>query len=226
MVTDLELQRRVFDELEFDPAVNVAHIGVTAHDGVVTLSGRVCSFFEKQAAERAARRVKDVKAVAQNIEIQYPSDAKLDDDEIASRVLKILEWHMAVPAGRISVKVEHGIVTLRGSVDWYAEKMKAEEDVRRLGGVHEVLNEIEVAVTLNADEIRRQIEAALARRAGVDAESITVVVEGGRVQLHGAVADSDERSMAEHIAWLAPGVSQVDDHLRVIKHGRLQAAKG
>ena len=224
MATDLELQIRVLDELEFDPAVNSAHIGVTAHDGIVTLSGRVGSFFEKQAAEHAARRVKDVRAVAQNIEIQYASDPKLDDDEIASRVLNILEWHMAVPVHRLSVKVEHGIVTLRGEVDWYVEKMKAEEDVRRLGGVREVLNEIEVVVKLDADQIREQIKAALDRRAGVNAESITVVVDGGKVELHGQVHDADQRTMAEHIAWLARGVSRVDDHLRVTKHGHRQDA--
>jgi osmotically-inducible protein OsmY len=213
MTTDLQLRQRVIDELEFDPSVDAAHIGVTARDGVVTLTGHVTTFLEKLAAEQAVRRVKGVAAVAQEIEIRHPDDAKLGDDEIAARVVKILEWHMAVPAHRIAVKVDHGVVTLGGTVDWYYQKIRAEEDVRRIGGVSAVLNEIDVSLGLHAEEIRRQINAALERQAGVDPNAVSVVVAGAKVTLAGKVQSQDERIVCERIAWSPRGVSEVDNKI-------------
>src|SRR5579863_3043561 len=119
MKDDLLLQQRVIDELEFEPSVDSAHIGVSVREGVVTLSGHVESYIEKFAAERATKRVKGVKAVAQELDVRLPSDRKTGDDEIAERAVRILNWDASIPHGRISVKVEHGIVTLSGSVDWH-----------------------------------------------------------------------------------------------------------
>jgi BON domain len=123
MVGDLELRQDVFDELEFEPSVNAAHIGVTANKGVVTLTGFVTSYAEKAAAERAARRVKGVKAIAEEIEVRLPSHTKRADDEIAARAVDILKWQVGFPADRINVKLEKGIVTLTGEVDWQFQKM-------------------------------------------------------------------------------------------------------
>ncbi len=216
MSTDLQLQQRVMDELEFEPEVNAAHIGVTVRDGVVTLSGHVSTFIEKLAAEQAAKRVKGVTAVAQDIEIHFPGDPKTGDDEIASRAVKILQWHMSVPAQRIAVKVDHGVVTLTGNVDWYYQRVRAEEDIRRLGGVREVLNEIDVAIGLHAEEIRQQINAALSRRADLDPNAIVVVVDDGTVTLTGKVTSEDERITAERVAWSAKGVAEVVNSLKVV----------
>ena len=217
MSTDLELQQRVMEELEFEPEVNAAHIGVTVRDGVVTLSGHVSTFIEKLAAEQAAKRVKGVCAVAQDVEIHFPGDPKTCDDEIASRAVKILQWHMAVPAQRIAIKVDHGVVTLSGDVDWYYQKARAEEDIRRLGGVREVLNEITVVMGLHAEEIRQQINAALARQTNLDPNAITVVVDGGKVGLTGKVGSEEERITAERVAWSAKGVSEVANHLHIVQ---------
>jgi len=216
MSTDLQLQQRVMDELEFEPEVNAAHIGVTVRDGVVTLTGHVSTFIEKLAAEQAARRVKGVSAVAQDIEIHFPGDPKTGDDEIASRAVKILQWHMAVPLQRLAIKVDHGVVTLSGDVDWYYQKARAEEDIRRLGGVREVLNEINVVMGLHAEEIRQQINAALSRRANLDPNAIVVVVDDGKVVLNGKVTNEDERVTAERVAWSAKGVAEVENSLRVV----------
>lgn len=215
MSTDLQLQQRIIDELEFEPEVNAAHIGVTVRDGVVTLSGHVSTFIEKLAAEQAAKRVRGVTAVAQDIEIHFPGDPKTGDDEIASRAVKILQWHMAVPAQRIAVKVDHGVVTLTGDVDWYFQKQRAEDDIRRLGGVREVLNEISVTIGLHAEEIRQQINAALSRRADLDPNAIVVVVDDGKVTLTGKVSSEDERITAERVAWSAKGVAEVVNTMRV-----------
>ena len=139
MSSDLQLRQDVFDELEFEPSVNAAHIGVTANHGVVTLTGFVTSYAEKTAAERAARRVKGVKAIAEEIEVRLPSDTKRGDDEIAARAVDILKWQVGLPADRISVKVEKGIVTLTGEVDWQFQKTEADHVVHKLSGVVGVL---------------------------------------------------------------------------------------
>ncbi len=119
MSRDAQLQQQVIEELEYEPSVDAAHIGVSVRDGVVALSGHVESFVEKFAAERAARRVKGVRAVAQDLVVHLPSDQKTGDDEIAARAVKLLDWDAVVPHRQISVKVEHGIVTLGGEVDWH-----------------------------------------------------------------------------------------------------------
>src|SRR6516162_5924921 len=142
MSSDLELRQDVLDELEFEPSVNAAHIGVTANHGVVTLTGFVTSYAEKTAAERAARRVKGVRAIAEEIEVRLPSDTKRADDEIAARAVDILKWQVGVPADRIGVKVEKGVVTLTGEVDWQFQKTEAEYAVHKLTGVTHVANQI------------------------------------------------------------------------------------
>jgi osmotically-inducible protein OsmY len=184
MTDDLMLQLRIMDELAFEPSVKAAHIGVSVRDGVVTLSGHVDSVREKYAAERTARRIKGVKAVAQELIVHLPSDQKTTDDEIAAHADKILNWDVAVPHDRISVLAEHGTVILRGEVDWYYQRAEAERDVLELAGVKAVINDILVSAP------------------------------DGRVTLGGKVAARAEREAAERAAWSAPGVPQVEDQVQ------------
>ena len=127
---ELQLRQDVLDELEFEPSINAAHVGVAVEGGVVTLSGHVSSFSEKAAAVAAARRVRGVRALADEIAIRFPSDRKLSDDEIAKRTVDILNWDERVPSGSIQVVVRHGLVTLAGNVNWYYQRSAAEEDVK------------------------------------------------------------------------------------------------
>ncbi len=217
MKEDLQLQQRVIDELEFEPQVDAAHIGVSVRDGVVTLSGHVSSFVEKFAAERAVRRVKGVKAVAQELQVQLPSEAKTADDEIAARAVNILNWDALVPADRITVKVEHGIVTLGGQVDWHHQRAEAEYDVRKLNGVVAVINDIIVLPRASAEDVRATIRAALERNAEVEANNIAIGVAGGKVTLTGKVNAWTEREAIERAAWSAPGVTQVDDRIELAR---------
>lgn len=156
MISDLELQKDVVDELEFEPSVNAAHIGVAANHGIVTLTGSVTSYAEKLAAERAARRVKGVKAIAQEIEVRLPSDTKRGDNEIAERAVNILNWQVGLPAGRIAIKVERGVVTLTGEVEWQFQKVDAEQAVHKLSGVADILNQIRVAAPVHVSEVKEQ----------------------------------------------------------------------
>jgi osmotically-inducible protein OsmY len=215
MSGDLELRQDVLDELEFEPSVNAAHIGVTANHGVVTLTGFVMSYAEKTAAERAARRVKGVKAIAEEIEVRLPSDLKRADDEIAARAVDILKWQVEVPADRIRVKVEKGIVTLSGEVDWQFQKTEADHVVHKLSGVVGVLNQIRIASPVYAVEVKEKIEKALQRSAELEASRITVGIEGGRVILKGRVHAWYERDIAERAAWSAPGVTEVHDRITI-----------
>jgi osmotically-inducible protein OsmY len=214
---ELKLQQRVIDELEFEPAVNAAHIGVSVRGSVVTLTGHVETFAEKFAAERTARRVRGVSAVAQEIEVHLPVDKKTADDEIAQRALKILEWDVAVPSHAIEVKVEHGIVTLNGLVDWAFQRAEAEYDVRKLGGVKGVVNLIAIRPKIRADEVRAKLTAALERNADVEAQHITVDVDNGKVVLGGKVNSWAEREAAERAAWSVAGVTSVDDRIAIVR---------
>ncbi|HUC17398.1 MAG TPA: BON domain-containing protein [Acetobacteraceae bacterium] len=212
---DLLLQQRVLDELEFEPSVEAAHIGVAAHNGVVTLAGHVSSYTEKFAAERAARRVRGVKAVAMELEVRLPDDRKLADDEIAERALRILNWDVSVPAERIGVRVERGIVTLTGEVAWQFQRGAAEHDIHKLSGVRAVINNITVAPQVQAEDVRAKIRAALERSAEVEACNVGVAVAGGKVTLTGRVGDWKEREEIVRAAWAAPGVTEVFDELVV-----------
>lgn len=215
MSDELSLQQRVIDELEFDPAVNAAHIGVSVRGNVVTLTGHVESFAEKFAAERAARRVTGVAGVAQEIEVHLPVDKKTADDEIAQRAVKLLEWDVAVPLDAVSVKVEHGIVTLSGTVEWAYQRAEAEYDIRKLGGVKGVINAITVRAGVRAGDVREKLTAAFERNADIEAGGITVEVTDGKVVLGGTVASWYEREEAERAAWSVPGVTAVEDRIAI-----------
>jgi osmotically-inducible protein OsmY len=215
MVPDKILQRDVLAELEFEPSVNAAQIGVAAKDGVVTLTGHVTSFEQKIAAERAARRVRGVKAVAQEIEVRLPSDKKSGDDEIAERALKIIGWDLHLPASSIYVAVDHGLVTLHGTVDMQFQRAEAERQVRKLSGVVGVINELRVKRKPLPPDVRERLEAAMRRNAEIGTCNIGVYDEDGKVTLTGTVDNWHQREVAEHIAWSVPGVTTVEDRIVV-----------
>jgi osmotically-inducible protein OsmY len=214
-MSDKLLRQEIIDELDFDPAIQSAHIGVAVEDGVVTLTGHVSSYAEKIAAERAVQRVKGVKAIAEEIEIRYPNDKRTADDQIARRALDIISWDTAIPEDRITVKVQDGWVTLAGNVDWNFQKTDAERAVRRLSGVVGISNAISLRPRVAADDVKNRIEKALKRSAELDAHSIKVRAERGRVVLEGSVKAWHERDLAEKTAWAAPGVTSVEDRIRI-----------
>lgn len=214
-MSDLTLRQEILDELEWEPSVDAAHIGVAVDNGIATLSGHVSSYTEKLAAERAVTRVKGVTAIAENIEIRYPAAKRTADDQIAKRVVDIINWQVSVPSDRIKVKVEKGWVTLSGEVDWHFQKVDAEKSVRRLSGVMGIANLIGLKPRVEAKDVKKRIEEALKRNAEIEAQNIRVIVQGGKVTLDGKVDSWAERQRVENTVWSAPGVLSVDDRLSV-----------
>lgn len=156
-MNDKQLKQGVIDELEFDPRIDATNIGVAVDDGVVTLTGHVSSYAEKSAAERVTRRVKGVHAVAQEIEVRYPSDKQTADDQIASRALSVLQWNTTIPQDAVQVTVQKGLVTLNGQVSWQYQKNAAENAIRQLSGVTGVINDISLKATAIAPDVKRRI---------------------------------------------------------------------
>jgi len=215
-MSDLQLRKDVLDELEYEPSVNAAHIGVAVDKGIVTLSGHAASYAEKITAVAVVRRVKGVRAIADEVEVRYPSDKKTADDEIAKRAIDILSWDTMVPRYSIQVTVRDGLVALSGNVDWYYQKTVAEEDVRKLSGVRGVIDNIEIRPRIRAGDVKRKIEDALRRHAEVEARLVRVtVVDNDRVLLEGRVDNWEERRAVEQAAWSAPGVRSVEDRLTI-----------
>ncbi len=219
MSDDQTLQSMVIDELAWVPNVDAAHIGVSAHDGVVTLNGVVGTLAEKLGAERAAQRVRGVRAIAQEIVVHPPSAHKHADEEIANRALHILAWDVAVPHEQIQVKVEQGVVTLTGFVAHQFQRLAAERDISRLGGVTRIVNFIDVRLadgeSTDPGTVHQKIESALRRDAELEALHISVSVDGSTATLRGKVKSWWESRTAESAAWSAPGVTEVDNQLTI-----------
>ncbi|PKU23032.1 BON domain-containing protein [Telmatospirillum siberiense] len=214
MSYDAVLKQSVLDELKWEPSVNAAHIGVTANAGVVTLSGHVASYAEKSAAEKAAARVKDVKAVAEEIEVRLPNEIKRGDEEIATAAVHHLSWDSSIPVDAVKIKVENGWVNLSGEVEWHFQREAAARDVGGLFGVIGVTNEISLKVKPNATNIRDKILVAL-HRSWFNPKSISVVVQDGSVELSGTVHEWTERSIAGSTAWATPGTTYVENNIQV-----------
>jgi osmotically-inducible protein OsmY len=214
-MNDRELQQFVIDELEFDPSIDAADIGVAAENGVVTLTGHVSTYVQKLAAERAAWRVKGVRAIAQEIMVRLPTDKKTNDDEIAQRAVNILAWSAPALADGIKVRVAEGYVTLTGTVRWNYQRRAMESAIARLSGVRGVINSIALEPAAKQADVESRIAKALQRHAAVEAERIRVSIHEGRVCLDGEVDNWEERMAVEQAAWAAPGVHSVDDQLRI-----------
>jgi osmotically-inducible protein OsmY len=216
MRTDSQLQHDVMAELQWEPRVDHANIGVAAKDGVVTLSGFVSNYSSKIAAEKAARRVKGVRGLAEEIEVRFASDPKTSDPEIAKRIADMFDWSVTIPRDKVAVKVEHGWVTLSGTVDYHFHRQSAKDLASRITGVKGVTNLIEVKTAPSPADVKDRIIAAFKRNADLDASTITVVADGSTVRLGGKVHAWYERQIAERAAWAAPGVNRIEDNIAVI----------
>ncbi len=215
MKTDAELQQDVMNELQWEPSIKAAEIGVSVADGVVTLSGCVDSYYKKWAAERAAARVFGVRAVAEAIQVRLPGSLKRSDGDIAQAASNALEWNVSVPYDRIKIRVQDGVLTLGGEVDWWYQKDAAEDTVRHLMGVVLVSNRIAIKPAVKPQDVKDKIESAFQRNALLDERRITAQTRGNKVILRGSVRSWAERAEAQWTAFAAPGVSEVENDIIV-----------
>ncbi|GAA4354560.1 BON domain-containing protein [Variovorax defluvii] len=215
MKSDAQLRTDVLAELDWDPAIQAAAVGVTVKDGVVTLTGHLASHAEKAAAERAVQRVRGVKAIAVELSVKLPAGDERTDADIARAAEHALTWNVWVPDGKVTPMVEGGWVTLDGEVEWEYQRRAAEKAVRPLMGVRGVSNMIRIAPQLKAADIEKRLHEALARQARRESDRIDISVMGSQVTLRGRVHSYAESAAARHAAWSVPGITSVVNELRV-----------
>jgi len=213
--TDIALKVDVIGELVWDPAVKETAIGVAVKDGVVTLTGHLDTYAEKDAAMRAVRRVAGVKAIAVEIDVKLSPSHQRSDTDIAKSIEQVLKWNTSIPSDAVRVTVDHGWVTLQGEVEWNFQRSQAEKVIRPLMGVININNEIKLTAKATAADLSRKIEDALKRQALREAQQIHVAVSGNAVTLTGTVHSWQERRAAQGVAWSAPGVRSVVNELHV-----------
>jgi osmotically-inducible protein OsmY len=216
MSDDYQLQEAVLEELRWEPSVNAAHIGVTANAGVVALTGHVESLSEKFAAQDAAGRVKGVKAVAEEIQVQLPNAKRLDDETIAAAAIARLAGNSSVPRDTIMIRVEKGWVTLSGQLDWRYQQRAACQDVRFLAGVVGLTDRTTLKTRVDIAHLSDDITRALNRSWLHEPKTIAVSAMGGAVRLTGTVSSWRDRHLAAETAWAAPGATAVENDLAVV----------
>lgn len=216
MKSNEEVQKAVQRALRWQPKLNAADIGVTVHDGVVTLSGMVDSYAKKEEAEKAVKKVTGVRAVVENIAVQLAQPGAITDQDIAASIVQSFKWHWDIPEHQIRIQVENGLVTLEGEVNWNYEREAARKVASQLIGVRGVKNNITIKVHHLTDKIDvRDIESALWRNPDIDDEQVDVTVDGHTVRLNGTVRSWYQKEEAGRMAWSAPGVEHVDNQLLV-----------
>jgi osmotically-inducible protein OsmY len=218
MRTDEELRSDVIAELKWNPRIKSNQIGVIVKDGAVTLTGMVETYSEKLYAERAAKSVKGIRAIAEDIEVKLPAQMRRTDEGIAEQAAQLLRWNTTLRDTDVQAEVRSGRVVLTGQVDWLYQKETAAKRVAELEGVTGVVNQITIRGRKSADagDVRRQIMNALHRHATVEASNVKVSVLDGTVTLDGTVGAYHERDVIEDAARGTPGVQAIVDNVRVI----------
>lgn len=215
-MSDSILKQDIIDELDFEPSIDAADIGVAVDGGIVTLTGHVPTYAQKVKVEDVVRNVKGVKAIAQEMEVRPFGTHKTADDEIAKRAVNTIAWHTSIPGGAVQISVQSGWIKLTGKVEWQYQKTAAEDAMRHLAGVIGVTNQIEIKPRPSTHDIKQRIENALKRNAELEAQEIKVNVLGnGAVRLEGRVHAWSERRAAERAAWSAAGVRTVEDRITI-----------
>lgn len=208
------LTAEITDELAWEPSLRADRINASVADGVVTLTGQVETYPEKDQAVRVVLRVRGVKAVADEIAVQVM--AAREDVDIAREVSYALDQTVFVPEGTVKAVVRDHVVTLSGTLAWQHERVAAGHAVGAIPGVRGVRNDITLLpLSAPSAQAKAGLVAAMVRHARLDAQHVQVEIDEGTVRLQGTVASWDERREAEQAAWSTPGVTYVDNLLKV-----------
>jgi osmotically-inducible protein OsmY len=205
----------VEDELRSDPDIDATDIAVAVKDGSVALTGFVRSFRQRRRAEQDVKRLAGVVGIANNIEVRLSIIHRRPDSEIARDAVEAIKRDLSLSWEKIKAIVEDGWITLEGEVEWHYQRERAEEAVQGLRGIRGVTNKIEVRPRVPPMEIKRRIEQALRRSGELDASGISVEASGSEIILRGGVRSWAEREEADRAAWSAPGVTKVDNRIKI-----------
>lgn len=218
MRSDAQIKQDVLDELVFQPSIDETQIGVIVKKGIVTLTGKVFTYANKMAAEEAVKKVKGVKAVAEDIEVGYDTNENKTDSEIAKAVIDALLWNSAVPEEKIKLNIEDGYVYLTGEVNWDYEKEATKRVIQNLIGVKGIFDHMTVKqVDEKPFQIKERINKAFMRSAYIDANNITIdLIDDHIIRLKGHVHSLAEKEEAQKAAFYAPGIYEVENELDVI----------
>lgn len=187
MRLDSDIERDVADELRSDPDVDATEIGVTVRNGVVTLSGFVNSYGQRDQAERDAERVTGVLGIADDLEVRLEILDQRPDPDIVRDALSALKLKLPFSSERIRVVARDGWLTLEGALTWEFERARAELAVRHVRGMKGVTNSIAEAPKVTPCEVRGTVEDALGRSTEFYAGRIMVQADGSQVILRGTV---------------------------------------
>lgn len=214
--TDQQIYSDIMESLAFQPDLDESNITIGVRDGMVTLGGFVNFYPEKSIAEQTVKNIEGVRAVAEDIEVYLPDFAERSDHQIANAALNALAWNVMIPADRIELIIENGVVTLLGTVGWWYQKDAAEDAIRTLIGVKRVINQIEIASSLMVEDVPQQIRHELERQGFADARNLTIDVEGSTIIIKGTVRNWQEWNLVNRVATSVAGVAIVENDLAIV----------
>jgi osmotically-inducible protein OsmY len=215
MRLDTDIRSDVQIELQWDPSVEARAISVNVQEGVVTLFGNVPHFADKYSAEKIAKRVAGVRAIANDIAVNIPVPGKRSDTDIAIAAANALKWNASLGQCDITAVVSNGCISLSGDVAYGYQVNVAEAAVRYLLGVTGILNNLSIKPSVEMVDVKKKIEDAFQRQARLDAKAIDVRLNDNQVTLKGFVSSWREKDDAARAAWAAPGVCKVENQLLV-----------
>ena len=215
MKLNSDLQNKVLDALHWEPLLNKAEIGVSADNGIVTLTGYVDTYSKKLKAEATVKNIKGIKAIVEKIEVKFGVNGAITDTEIANEVVNALKWNWEIPNDAIKVKVENNWVTLEGELQWNYQRETAQKLVDNLSGVRGVNNKLTIKTELHNKIEKDIIIAAIERDWSINDDEIDVTVLDKKVTLTGLVHSLYQKHQAEKIVWSTPGVWFVENKIEV-----------
>jgi len=184
-------------------------------NGIVTLTGHIPNYPAKWSAMDATKKVRGVRIIGDEIEIDLPKQQRRDDGDIAARVAKMLEWTIPELGRNVKAIVRNGFVTLSGLVDWQHQREQVEKQIRHTRGVAGIANLIELKRAPTPAHVNEKIEDALRRSAKLEARNVKVSVQEDTVILDGKLNAEYERELARNAGWAAPSVRCVVDNIEV-----------
>ena len=215
MRTDFDIQQNIVNELGYQSFLDSTEIDVTVNNGNVILTGTVDLYNKKLVAAKTAKKVIGVKAVSEEIEVCLHDCYKKTDSNIALSVINELKSNSYIPDEKIKVKVEKGWVTLNGNLEWNFQRSAVIRAVGNLNCVKGIINNIVIVPKIKSKDLKAKISEAFQSSTLIDADDILIEVDGSKVKLKGSVSSFSKKKEAEKTAWLAPGVSLVENDIEI-----------